>query len=348
MVKRVGVVLTTLLVLAGATTSVLAFAGVLKTTITFAGFGGTSQDAEVRAWMNPFMKANPDIKVLQDSPNDYAKLKVMVESKRVTWDVVHVGNDFGLSRAQTKLLERINCKVVECANLQPQKLLTTGYRVPLVILAVVLGYNKESLGGAVPQNWKDFFDVQKFPGKRAMWKWSASGIIEAALLADGVPKSKLYPLNVTRALNKIATIKDDVIWFDSPAQCTQLLADGEASMATCPNGRVFTARQDGAPVAIQWNQGLNTADYLVIPKGTKHLNEAMKLIAWITSAKHNAAYSYQLPYAPANVKSVSRVNPKTKKDQPTTYLKKAVFLNDKWYAANGAKLETRFQTWVQG
>jgi putative spermidine/putrescine transport system substrate-binding protein len=349
MLRRVCVVVTALCVLAGATTGALAVAGgSKKTTITFAGFGGTSQDAEVAAWMKPFMALHPNISVREDSPNDYGKIKTMVLSHHVTWDVVHVGNDFGLSPDSAKLLEKIDCKVVECKNLQPQKLLTTGYRVPLVILSVVLGYNTKALNGAVPANWADFFDVKKFPGKRAMWKWSGSGIIEAALLADGVSPARLYPLDVKRALDKIASIKGNIIWFDSPAQCTQLLADGEASMATCPNGRVYTARQDGAPVAIQWNQALNTADYLVIPKGTKHLKEAMSLVAYITSAAHNAAYSYQLPYAPANVKSAAKVNPATKQDQPTTYLKQAVFINDRWYAANGADLDKQFQTWIQG
>jgi len=341
------VVSTVLVALAGVTGALASAGGTKTTNITFAGWGGTSQDAEVVAWMKPFMASNPGIKVREDSPNDYGKIKTMVLAKKVTWDVVHVGNDFGLSADSAKLLEKIDCKVVECANLQPSKLVTTGYRVPLVVLSVVLGYNTKSLGGSAPASWADFFDTTKFPGKRAMWNWSGSGIIEAALLADGVKPANLYPLDVTRALNKIASMKADIIWFDSPAQCTQLLADGEAAMATCPNGRVFTAQQDGAPVAIQWNQALNTADYLVIPKGTKHLNEAMRLIAYITSAAHNAAYSYQLPYAPANIKSVGKVNPKTKRDQPTTYLKKAVFLNDRWYAAHGADLDKRFKTWLQ-
>ena len=114
-----------------------------------------------------------------------------------------------------------------------------------------------------------------------------------------------------------------------------------------PNGRVYTAKQDGAPVAIQWNQALNTADYLVIPKGTKHLNEAMELVDYITSGAHNAAYSYQLPYAPSNIKSVNKVNPKLKADLPTSHLRTAVFLNDRWYATRGAALDKRFQSWVQ-
>jgi putative spermidine/putrescine transport system substrate-binding protein len=316
-------------------------------TITFTSWGGTSQDAQVKAWIIPFVKSHPEIRVLQDSPNDYAKLKAMVESHNVTWDVVDVGNDFGLSSADTQLLEKIDCNIVDCADLQPSHLLTTGYRVPPYILSVVLGYNTKVLNGAVPQNWADFFDIGKFPGKRAMWNWSASGVIEAALLADGVAPADLYPLDVERALRKIATIKKNIIWFAKPAQCTQLLSSGEASMATCPNGRVFTAQQDGAPAAIQWNQAINTADYLVVPKGTKHLKEAMELIAYITSPEHNAAYSYQLPYAPANVKAFGKVNPAIKHDLPTTYINQAVFQKDDWYADHGKALDQRFQAWLQ-
>ena len=131
-----------------------------STTITFTAWGGTSQDAETEAWLKPFMASHPTIKIKQDSPNDYAKIKAMVEAKHVTWDVVHVGNDFALSRDSTKLLERIDCKRVECASLQPKRLLTTGYRAPLTILSVVLGYNKTALNGATPRNWADFFDTE--------------------------------------------------------------------------------------------------------------------------------------------------------------------------------------------
>lgn len=322
--------------------------GAETTTITFASWGGTSQEAQTRAWIEPFMETHPNIKVLQDSPNDYAKLKAMVESGNVTWDVVVVGGDFGLMKSQTDLLEPIDCEIVECENLQPDRLLTTGHRVGQVLLGVVLGYNTEALAGETPEGWADFFDGEKFTQKRALWNWSGSGIIEAALLADGVPASELYPLDVERALTKIESIKDKIVWFDNPAQCAQLLSDGEVAMAMCPNGRIYTAQQDGAPVVIQWNEALLTADYFVIPKGSKHVPEAMELIAYMTSAEHNADYSYELPYGPANVEALDEVDPSKADDLPSSHADASVFLNDEWYADNGPDLDQRFQTWLQG
>lgn len=319
-----------------------------ETTLTFAGWGGTTQEAQTRAWLDPFMEEHPNVKILQDSPNDYAKIKAMVDSGNVTWDVVAVGGDFGLASSQTELLEPIDCDVVACADLRPDELLTTGYRVAETLLAVVLGYNTEVLGDKVPQDWADVFNVTDFPGKRALWKWSGSGVIEAALLADGVQPDDLYPLDVERALKKIESISDDVIWFDSPAQCAQLLSDGEASMAMCPNSRIYTAEQDGAPVAIQWNQALLTADYFVIPKGSKHVDEAMELIAYITSPEPNAALSYELPLGPTNAKSESMVNPDNADQVPSSHADEGVFQDDQWYADNGADLDQRFQEWVQG
>ena len=44
----------------------------------------------------------------------------------------------------------------------------------------------------------DFFDLKKYPGKRMLRK-NSQAMVEMALLADGVPKDKLYPLDVPRA-----------------------------------------------------------------------------------------------------------------------------------------------------
>ena len=57
------------------------------------------------------------------------------------------------------------------------------------------------------------FDTKKFPGKRTFYKWSAPGVIEIALLADGVPADKLYPLDLDRAFKKLDTIKSDIVWW---------------------------------------------------------------------------------------------------------------------------------------
>ncbi|MGF6972768.1 hypothetical protein QFZ94_001195 [Paraburkholderia sp. JPY465] len=94
-------------------------------------------------------------------------------------------------------------------------------------------------------------------------------MLEIALLADGVPPNKLYPLDLDRAFKKLDTIKSDIVWWSGGAQSQQLLASGEAPIGMFWNGRLHALAQTGVPVGISWNQNLTAADMLVIPKGAK-------------------------------------------------------------------------------
>ena len=102
-----------------------------------------------------------------------------------------------------------------------------------------------------PKTWADLFDAEKFPGKRTFYKWSAPGVIEAALLADGVAPDKLYPLDLDRAFKKLDTIKDDIIWWIGGAQSQQLLASAEAPFGQLlerPPDRAREHRRDSRDV----------------------------------------------------------------------------------------------------
>ena len=63
--------------------------------INFVSWGGSTQDAQTEAWALPFT-GKTGIKVIQDGPTDYGKLKAMVESGNVQWDIVDVEADFAL------------------------------------------------------------------------------------------------------------------------------------------------------------------------------------------------------------------------------------------------------------
>jgi len=51
-----------------------------------ATYGSAFEAAQKKAIIEPFMAKN-DIKVVTDSPTDLAKLKVMVQTGKVTWDL---------------------------------------------------------------------------------------------------------------------------------------------------------------------------------------------------------------------------------------------------------------------
>ncbi len=183
-------------------------------TLTFVSFGGAYQDAQTKGWVEPFMKANPNIKIVQDQPTDYAKIKAQAEAGNVTWDVVDVGNDFGLARNKD-ILTPLDKKVLKTAYTQALPgVIQSRWRVADIIYGVVMAYRTDKFKRP-PAGWKDFFDTKTFPGKRGLWKFVSGGLLEFALVADGVPQKKLYPLDLNRAFKKLDTIKSDIVWWDT-------------------------------------------------------------------------------------------------------------------------------------
>ncbi|MQU74699.1 extracellular solute-binding protein, partial [Sinorhizobium medicae] len=163
--------------------------------LVFSSWGGTTQDAQKAAWADKFTEKT-GINVLQDGPTDYGKMKAMVEANAVTWDVVDVEGDYAAQAGKKGLLEKLDFSVIDKSKLDPR--FVTDYSVGSFYYSFVIGCNKDVVD-ACPKTWADLFDTEKFPGKRAFYKWSAPGVIEAALLADGVPADKLYPLDLDRA-----------------------------------------------------------------------------------------------------------------------------------------------------
>jgi putative spermidine/putrescine transport system substrate-binding protein len=311
------------------------------TTLTFASYGGVYQEAQRKGWLEPYSKLT-GVTFTESEDSSNATIKSQVESGQVTWDVVDVGNDFGLE-ANADVLEPLDFSLIKRDEILDGFVDT--YRVADITYGVVLAYRTDKTNGQVPQGWADYFDLQKFPGKRGMYDYSAGGVFEVALMADGVAPKDLYPLDVPRALKKLDTIKDQLVFWPGGAKSQELIGSGEVAMSLMWNGRAWSAKNlDSKPVEIQWNQQLLTSDYLVVPKGTPNKDEAMKFIAWATCAQNNAAPSQYIPYGPTNKNSkpqadkvpdlaVSNVNDTT------------AYFDDKWLVDNAKPLDDAWNAW---
>ena len=268
-------------------------------TLTFTSFGGAYQEAQREAWLKPYT-ALTGVQFQEDEGSSNATIKTQVEAGQVTWDVVDVGNDFGLE-ANSALLEELDYTLIPEAEVN-KDLGPSKWRVPDITYGVVLAYNTDKTAGKVPEGWADYFDTTKFPGKRGVWDYSEGGIFEIALLADGVKPADLYPLDLARATKKLDTIKDDLVLWKTGADSQSLIGSGEVAMTLIWNGRGWSAKNtDKKPVEIQWNQQIVTADYLVVPKGTPNKDAAMKFIAYTICAENNAKPSQYIPYGPTNI-----------------------------------------------
>jgi putative spermidine/putrescine transport system substrate-binding protein len=308
--------------------------------LVFTSSGSDYQRAQTKAWLTPYSKET-GTEIRQDAPTDYEKIRSMVENNRVTWDVVNVSNDFGLE-STGNLLEPLDYSVIDKEPILEGY--ATKYRIACMLYANVLAYNIEQVEGS-PSTWADLFDTRKFPGQRGFRK-SPSETLEVALLGDGVPPENLYPLDVDRALNKLDTIKDQIVWWETGGQLQQQLAAGEVALASAWNGRVQREIDAGTPVEIQWNQNLQTADYLVVPKGTAYKDEAMELIAYSVSAENNHRLSEYIAYAPINKESIPKVDPQVAPQLPTAHRDVGVRYNAEWWDNNREAVTERFNEWV--
>lgn len=326
----------------------LAFAGTFAAgaacadEMVFTSWGGTTQDAQAASWAAPFSEKT-GIAVTQDGPTDYGKIKAMVEAGAVTWDVVDAEFDWALQAGQSGMLEPLDFTVIDKTGLDPR--FVSDYAVGSFYYSFVLGWNPASFPGAQPKTLADLFDTTKFPGKRTFYKWSAPGVIEAALLADGVKPEDLYPLDLDRAFRKLDTIKSDIIWWEGGAQSQQLLASGEAPIGFFWNGRLAALQADGQDVGISWDQNITAADALVVPKGTKNKDAAMKFIAEATSAEGQAAFAAASGYAPVNTGSAALMDPAVRATLPDAQTAVQVNADLAYWAAHRDEIGNRWYAW---
>lgn len=308
--------------------------------LVFSSWGGTTQDAQKAAWADKF-SAETGINVVQDGPTDYGKLKAMVEANGVTWDVVDVEGDYAAQAGPKGLLEKLDFTVIDKAKLDPR--FVTDYSVGSFYYSFVIGCNVDAVA-ACPKSWADLFDTAKFPGKRTFYKWSAPGVIEAALLADGVAADKLYPLDLDRAFKKLDTIKSDIIWWSGGAQSQQLIASAEAPFGSVWNGRM-TALAQSVKVETSWEQNITAADSLVVPKGAKNKEAAMKFIALATSPQAQADMATATGYAPVNIESAKLMDAEIAKSLPDQQTAGQVNADMNYWAQHRDEIGERWYAW---
>lgn len=235
--------------------------------LVMANWGGTSADAFMASWGTPFTQKS-GIKVVSDGTGpSIGRIKAMVEGKAVTWDVCDSNAGESEYLGQNNLVEPIDYSVVDATKVFPEAKFRWG--VSSYFFSYVLAFDSER---AQPKSWADFWDVKRFPGKRALRK-NVTGMCECAMLADGVPREEVYkvlsaPGGIERAMKKFREIKDNVIFWDSGAQSAQLLRDREVVMANIWTSRASILHKDtGGKLTWIWDGGLLVPSVWVVPKG---------------------------------------------------------------------------------
>ena len=252
-------------------------------TLTFSSYGGAFQDAEKRAWQEPYTELT-GVQFANDENSSNATIRAQVESGQVTWDVVDVGNDFGLD-AHKELLEPLDYSLIPRDELNAD-LGVTDYRVPVITYGTVLAANTDQDRRSGPSGLGGFLRYREVPGQA--WRL---GLLAGRHLRDRPPRRRRragrpLPARSRRATAKLDAIKDDVVFWASGAESRELIGSGEVAMSMIWNGRAWYAiHEDNRPVEIEWNQQIVSANYYVVPKGTPNREAAMRFIAYATCAE---------------------------------------------------------------
>lgn len=229
------------------------------------------------------------------------KFRAAAESGNVPWNLIEFGTGGEyFQAANAGLLEEVDTSVVPVDTLDAASVDRFGIKVE--DNASVLVWNTNAFGGKKPTSSADLFNVKEFPGKRCLYKYAVSGgTLEVALLADGVPAAEMYPLDVDRALAKLGTIKNDIVWWESGSTVLQLLNNGECAMGMVWTGRVYDAIvKQKLPLEFTWDGALTTAAYFGVPKGAPNSKIGQAALAmWILDRKGQIGFVDRTTYTTA-------------------------------------------------
>ncbi|WP_158969629.1 extracellular solute-binding protein [Chachezhania sediminis] len=320
--------------------------------IVIATTGGQMRNTMEEYFYTPFAEET-GIEVIPfdiEVPDQWARAEGMARTGNMEFDIVTATGPDLVDKAD--ILLTIPCD--EMANVkeyalpgacQPKGLArTTG--------GMVLTYNTDLFGDNPPTTWADFWDVEAYPGPRGLpdtgdrdW-W----LPVVALLADGVPKADLFPLDLDRAYAKLDEIKPHIdVWWKTGNQVQQILRDDEVALAMAYSGRALKVVQEGRPFAMAWDGAIRDTGYFAVMKDAPDLDGALKFLNFFYGkADGHPGFIRTVGYATSSTIGLSQL-PEDEQKLYATYPANYEQLVDPdfaWIGAHRDELRERWNSWL--
>lgn len=304
---------------------------------------GAYVEALKTAFFEPFAKATGAAVQHESYGRDgFDGVKGQVDQNNVVWDVMLIPMDAVLGLARANYLTPIDYNVVDPHALYPQLTLQHGAAAALYSTVMVFTASAQDR----PDDWTDFWRLGEYGKGRALAR-SPQGTLEFALLADGVPMSKLYPLDSPRAFRSLDKIRTATIFYEDSKQPVELVRTGQVGLASA--WTVRTQLPDVASlVSVQWQGGMITADAWVVPRGGRNLEVAMSFINFATRAVPSANFTRLQPFGPVNKDSLALLRPDVVNGLPNApqNIGQQFFQDFGYWADNAKRLADQFTYWI--
>ncbi|MEL6641281.1 MAG: extracellular solute-binding protein [Pseudomonadota bacterium] len=297
--------------------------GAFAQEMTIVSWGGAYSQSQLKAYHEPYSEKTGVTIINDDSSAEaVAKLRAMNEAGNITWDVVDVVAADAIRLCDEGLALEIDHDTMlasapdgTSASDDFGDLIVSDCFIPQIVYSTTFGYREDLVGDTPPSSVCDVFDLAAYPGKRALEKRPIANM-EWALICDGVSIDEVYDVLETeegqdRALAKLDTIKDEVIWWSAGADTPQLLADGEIVIGSTYNGRLFSLiEEQGQPVEILWDWQMFDLDGWIIPAGLseERTQQALDYVNFATDTQRLADQAKFISYGPARASSAPLVS----------------------------------------
>jgi mannopine transport system substrate-binding protein len=319
--------------------------------IVIAANGGTMREARDASYYRPFTEKTGTKVIPFDTEiyDQWARVEAMKRTGKVEFDIVNAS-------AADLIVHRDELAPLNCDQLSNVKNTLPGACDPYAMSshagALVLMYNTNVFKDKPPKTWADFWNIKDFPGPRALPDSGdrAWWVPAAALLADGVKKEDLFPLDLDRAYKKMDEIKPYInVWWKTAAQMMQIVRDQEVVMTMGFSGRAYTAIKDGAPFDISWDGALHDQGYLAVLKGAPNKEKAIAFLNFMMGdIDGQVQFMNKIHYATFTQAALDKVPPGDLKFYATLPENARMVAHPdwEWIAKNQAMLNDRFNKWI--
>lgn len=296
------------------------------------------------------------------------EVRTQVTSGTVTWDIVdvlpheaRVGCDEGLFE---ELDRSIFTPAADGTSMDDDIMVEVPNDcvVPQIFWSYMAFYQEGTYQGDQPSTIADFFNVEKYPGKRGIHTWP-NALIEMALLADGVEPGDVYDVmssdgGIDRAFAKLDTIKDHAVFWSSGAKPLELVKSGETAMALAYNGRVGAAiLSEGEKFVPIWDGQVLEEEWLALVNGAPNRDEAIKFLVHASAPEQQAGQAKWINYGPMRKSGLdiiqanepffnTGVDIMPHMPNRDEVLPRSVFADPDWWADNGDAVAERYTAWM--
>jgi putative spermidine/putrescine transport system substrate-binding protein len=314
--------------------------------IVVPSWGGQYAETIEEAFYKPFTQKT-GIPVIVGPQPDLAKIKAMVKTGNVEYDLVDLITGWVVEGENEGLWEPINTDIVNRDGVI--KVACRDKTQGFYVAAGGIVYNESKFGKPEqhPKSWAEYWDVMKFPGRRALRSDRAAEMMEIALMADGVHPRQMYPLDVERAFKSLAKIKPYIThWITASAQTIQLVERDEVDFSYSYNSRVFASRKAGNPVEFVFNNMYVHVGYTAVVSKAQNRDAAMRLIAYYLDPHAQARWANIYGLIGTHQDSAKYIDPEAKKRMTYADDQNSVIENVDWWGPRNSDLLKRYKEWL--